>query len=825
MRKRCAALLACALFIGFSLNPIWAATPTLTTVPSFTSPPSNWGSLAETHLLNETSRRFGHAWSGFVETGGTAPTSANLTHTVAATVAYPGGYPVTTAATNLTYNASFRNYVFLYSIDGAVAGDFTVPAGCSITGGVGMSSGIVAVTGGGSFVNVQCGTTREAPSLVPTNSQYGVVPLFYADTGAVAITAVVNQRPTSPLSTYLGVVNVRDFGARCDGATDDLTAFNNATAAARGGWTIFIPPCNNYYRLSSAWVVADLPGIVLSGAGERSMLAIDNAAGQHAIHITGSNGFKISDLTISGIAGSGDGIRVGTQGTVCVAPESCRGTISRIFVRGVGGSGIRLEGALGTTIISPKVTSNQALPFAVTGGLATPAATGITITTTSHNNAITIIAPILEGNSPSWGLSVGVVEGVYVYGGTIEGNAPGEVLLTGSRVVEFRGTYFETTDVGPSVRVTGGGEQITFDGVVANGNPTSFDLVNCTFCRIEGGRVGGLIAIGSASRHTRVKDVRCSLGTTGGFTDAGYLSQIENIECGPSGQLQQQAGKQSTSHVNFARNGGFERWASSSSLDTGVAGGIYGNYAPTGGPTIAREDTVVYEGRASLRITAGASEGGVIYDGPPFTPALEHSGKIITVTVWARAVSGTPSFDIIGTQGGTYSRGAKSTTTSWTKYSHSFPRELANLDSVRLYVTTPSGSIYFDNFSVTIGDAESYSPWDNLKRLEPEPLGIHTLTFAASINIEMDRATVQRVVLTGNMTIGSFVGTLLGLPSCLILLQDGTGGRTVTWPGNVGYAGGAGPDFTGQAANRRNTICFIFEGGAWLEVSRVLNMP
>lgn len=91
--------------------------------------------------------------------------------------------------------------------------------------------------------------------------------------------------------------------------------------------------------------------------------------------------------------------------------------------------------------------------------------------------------------------------------------------------------------------------------------------------------------------------------------------------------------------------------------------------------------------------------------------------------------------------------------------------------------------------------------------------------YAASGNIELNLANgnVFRMTLTGNVTI-SFTGALNNISSSctLIVKQDTTGGRTITWPAGVWWPGGVVPALTATA---EATDILVFEsitgGNTW----------
>ena len=191
------------LSIMLSASLTRAATQTINTIPA-----NNASMLTDLQrfLREEDAARYGEQFGSFIVSGGTHGTSTSLTSTISAVVAYPGGFRVSAPATARTYTASRRTFVYIYSHDGAVAGDFTRSGGtgCSIP-----ANGIVSITNGGSFVFVQCATTSATPT-VTVAAQRGIAILMAVDTSATAITAAVDLRNGSAV---LPAFNRADFPA------------------------------------------------------------------------------------------------------------------------------------------------------------------------------------------------------------------------------------------------------------------------------------------------------------------------------------------------------------------------------------------------------------------------------------------------------------------------------------------------------------------------------------------------------------------------------------------------------------------------------------
>lgn len=68
-------------------------------------------------------------------------------------------------------------------------------------------------------------------------------------------------------------------------------------------------------------------------------------------------------------------------------------------------------------------------------------------------------------------------------------------------------------------------------------------------------------------------------------------------------------------------------------------------------------------------------------------------------------------------------------------------------------------------------------------------------------------ATVHYITLTGNCTF-TFPAAEAGKSFTVVLVQDGTGSRTVTWPASVKWPGGTAPTLT-TAASKRDVFSFL----------------
>jgi hypothetical protein len=84
-----------------------------------------------------------------------------------------------------------------------------------------------------------------------------------------------------------------------------------------------------------------------------------------------------------------------------------------------------------------------------------------------------------------------------------------------------------------------------------------------------------------------------------------------------------------------------------------------------------------------------------------------------------------------------------------------------------------------------------------------------------SQSLVLTSGTFQTVTLTGNCTFTMpTVATSAGKSFILILVQDGTGGRTATFT-SVKWPGGTAPTITTTATTGRDIISFFADGTNW----------
>jgi len=98
-----------------------------------------------------------------------------------------------------------------------------------------------------------------------------------------------------------------------------------------------------------------------------------------------------------------------------------------------------------------------------------------------------------------------------------------------------------------------------------------------------------------------------------------------------------------------------------------------------------------------------------------------------------------------------------------------------------------------------------------------------TLTDGATIDWNAQSAPVAKVTLGGNRTLNAPTNGVAGQFISLLVIQDGTGSRTLTWNAVYEFTADTAPTLT-TTANYGDLFTFRYNGAKWLEVGRNLNL-
>ncbi len=94
-----------------------------------------------------------------------------------------------------------------------------------------------------------------------------------------------------------------------------------------------------------------------------------------------------------------------------------------------------------------------------------------------------------------------------------------------------------------------------------------------------------------------------------------------------------------------------------------------------------------------------------------------------------------------------------------------------------------------------------------------------TLTDGSTITWDASTQDVAKVTLGGNRTLGSASNGTTGQFISLLIIQDGTGSRTLTWNAAYEFASDTAPTLT-TTADLGDVFVFRYNGSKWLEVGR-----
>ena len=93
------------------------------------------------------------------------------------------------------------------------------------------------------------------------------------------------------------------------------------------------------------------------------------------------------------------------------------------------------------------------------------------------------------------------------------------------------------------------------------------------------------------------------------------------------------------------------------------------------------------------------------------------------------------------------------------------------------------------------------------------------LTDQATITWDASTQDVAKVTLAGNRTLGAASNATTGQFISLLIIQDGTGSRTLTWNAAYEFASDTAPTLT-TTAILGDVFVFRYNGSKWLEVGR-----
>ena len=99
-----------------------------------------------------------------------------------------------------------------------------------------------------------------------------------------------------------------------------------------------------------------------------------------------------------------------------------------------------------------------------------------------------------------------------------------------------------------------------------------------------------------------------------------------------------------------------------------------------------------------------------------------------------------------------------------------------------------------------------------------------TLTDQATVTWDASTQDVCKLTLGGNRTMAAPTNNTTGQFISILVIQDGTGSRTLTWNAVFEFASDTAPTLT-TTASLGDVFVFRYNGSKWLEVGRNQALP
>ncbi len=651
-----------------------------------------------------------------------------------------------------------------------------------------------------------------ATSVTQTGGANGITRGLYLD-GALSSTAADFRALET---TYGKVIFGGPIGVRLPSAT---TTQRTTISDTTNGVILYDSTLNKLYgRENGAWVALTVGGGIGITDGDKGDVTVSSSGTVWTVDNLAITNAKINDVSVakltSGTLLGGIDIRVGAASNMSL---SYTNTNSALFISNSGNSAI-LSSQDATQYVSVDNISTligsggSALEFrdGVTRfwdsdmtqyvGIQTPATASLTTSytmTLPTSNAAGVLTNNGSGTL-TWASASGLADG---------GNSTGAAITIGTN--DAFGLNLETNSVTriaiTGAASTGGATTITnvntntnspFDVLTISGNSTSVVSTN----------YGTGILFKGESDTTNDRDLVRIAGVWTSAVDATRTSKL-SFQTVSSGTLAERA------FINaFGLTVGTTTEYRESSIQDNS--GSFTVASNGGGLTLN-------SGSGSINLTSTSNTGGVGFGLTAYT-STTLSKKVLTDAQSYTAASGVgtytsfeiaPTFNLTGSASGTQ-RGVyvNPAITSLTGVYRAIDIAVDHSNARGIY---QSGTNTINNivgntlFGGTGTPLEKVSVTGNMVVNGQYYSNQFSLTDGATIALNWNNGNVQRVVLGGNRTF-TFSNPKTGGRYLIVLKQDATGSRTVTWP-TIKWRGGTAPTLT-TGANKVDLITIVFDG-------------
>ena len=148
----------------------------------------------------------------------------------------------------------------------------------------------------------------------------------------------------------------------------------------------------------------------------------------------------------------------------------------------------------------------------------------------------------------------------------------------------------------------------------------------------------------------------------------------------------------------------------------------------------------------------------------------------------------------------------------------------AGTENMARFVESGAATLYHNNVSTIATTATGISVTGNVVYSGGSLTTEDTLTDGATVTWDVTASPVAKVTLAGSRTLSAPSNPLgSGQYASLLVIQDGTGSRTLTWNAAYEFKDDTAPTLT-TTASKGDLFTFRYNGAKWLEVGRNQNL-